>query len=124
MHPWQHNDWDSAVRLPNSDKAVIQPEKLKDYLLSHSHPIGHFKARFFQSLGFTAGNWRALEIQIRGILANEAVEKEHTEYGQKYEIRANITGPAGHRAEIVTVWIVLKNEQIPRLITAYPGDCR
>ena len=35
--------------LPNIDKAVIEPEKLRDYLLSKSHPIGRFKAEFFRS---------------------------------------------------------------------------
>ena len=70
------------MRLPNSDAAIIHPEKLRGYLLAHSHPIGHFKARFFDSPGFSAEDWRALETQIRSLLTNDAVKKEKTEYGQ------------------------------------------
>lgn len=109
------------MRPLDRDKAIIQPEKLQDYLLAHSHPIGRFKARFFYSLGFTAEDWRKLEEQIRRLLENDPVEKEKTDYGQKFEVRGIITGPDGQRAEIVTAWIVLSDEQIPRFITAYPG---
>jgi len=35
-----------AVLLPNADEAVIEPAKLRDYLLSTTHPLGRFKARF------------------------------------------------------------------------------
>lgn len=43
-------------------------------------------------------------------------------YGTKYVIRANLKGPNGRTAEIQSVWIVLKGEEIPRFLTAYPGD--
>ena len=71
------------MRLPNHEQAVIQPKKLKDYRLAHSHPIGRFKARFFRTLGFTDTNWQALEVQIRSLLDNDAIKKERTQYGQK-----------------------------------------
>ena len=109
------------MRLPNGDAAIIPPEKLRGYLLAHSHPIGHFKARFFGSLGFSAEDWRALETQIRSLLTNDAVKKEKTKYGQKYEIRGTITGVNGRQADIVTAWIILENDPNPRFITAYPG---
>jgi hypothetical protein len=31
-------------------------------------------------------------------------------------------GPAGREANIESVWIVLAEEDYPRLVTAYPGD--
>lgn len=108
--------------LPNVDKAVIEPEKLQHYLLSSSHPIGRFKAEFFKSIGFTNDSRDVLEVEIRALLGNDATIKEKTEYGQKYEIRGTITGPTGQSAGIVTAWIILKGEEIPRFITAYPGD--
>lgn len=109
------------MKLPNTDKAVIAPEKLLNYLLSSSHPIGRFKAEFFQSMGFTREAWELLEVQIRAQLINDATAKETTEYGQKYEIRGTVLGPTGRTRDIVTAWIVLKGEEIPRFITAYPG---
>jgi hypothetical protein len=39
------------VSLPEGSRAVIEPAKLRDYLLSSSHPVGRFKAVFFHALG-------------------------------------------------------------------------
>jgi len=38
------------MTLPNADRAVIDPAKIRDYLLAAAHPVGRFKARFFVSL--------------------------------------------------------------------------
>ena len=35
------------MRIPNAERAVIEPAKLHAYLLSRNHPIGRFKAAFF-----------------------------------------------------------------------------
>lgn len=45
------------MKLPERDRAIIDAEKLRDYLLSPSHPVGRFKAAFFASLGYTQANW-------------------------------------------------------------------
>jgi hypothetical protein len=110
------------VKLSNIDKAVISSEKLRDYLLSRSHPIGRFKSVFFNKLGFSADNCEVTEEAIRSVLEGDAQEKDVTEYGNKYEIRGVITGPSGLSVKIVTVWIILKGENHPRFITAYPGE--
>ena len=47
--------------LPNADRAEIDPAKLRDYLLSFTHPVGRFKARFFNALGYIAAEWQTLE---------------------------------------------------------------
>ena len=109
------------MNLPNIDKVVIDSGKLQNYLLSPSHPVGRFKAEFFKSIGYTDDNWLSLETEIRALLRNDATIKEKTKYGQKYEGRGIVTGPGGLKAEIVTAWVVLKDEEIPRFITAYPG---
>ena len=110
------------MRLPNSDRAVIDTAKLRDYLLSTSHPVGRFKARLFESLGYSADNWERLETDIRAIIVTaEARPMEKTEYGTKYEVRGTITGPNGRSAGVLTVWIVLTGEDVPRFITAYSG---
>jgi hypothetical protein len=63
-----------------------------------------------------------MEETLRSLLKGDAQEKDVTEYGNKYEIRGIITGPSGLSVEIVTVWIILKGENHPRFITAYPGE--
>ena len=111
------------MRLPHLDRAVIDPAKLRDYILSTAHPLGRFKARFFASLGYSAENWEQFETDIRALIAvAEARPGEKTEYGQKHEVRGSITGPNGRSAEIVTVWIILAGEEVPRFVTAYTGS--
>ena len=43
-------------------------------------------------------------------------------YGNKYEVRGVIKSPSGISMEIVTAWIILRGEDYPRVITAYPGE--
>ncbi len=111
------------MRLPNIENAVIDSEKLRDYLLSPSHPVGRFKAAFFAALGYTQEKWRQFEADLRKQhLTKDAVLRQQTLYGRKYEIRGRIRGPAGKTGAVVSIWIVLADEKVPRFVTAYPGD--
>jgi hypothetical protein len=109
------------VILPNIERAVIPEEKLRDYLLAPTFLVGRHKAAFFRALGYTQENWKAFESDLRGFLREEAREKENTKYGTKYEIQGQISGPTGRSARIITAWIVLREEDFPRFITAHPG---
>ncbi len=110
------------MRIPNAGRAVIEATKLHGYLLSTSHPIGRFKAAFFRALGYSADEWRRLEADLRAQhLTREAIPVETSGYGQKYEIRATLVGPAGRTADVVSVWVILAGEDFPRFVTAYPG---
>lgn len=113
------------MRIPNADRAVIEPAKLQTYLLSETHPVGRFKAAFLFGLGYSAEGWRRLEEDLRSQhLTRDATPTATNPYGQKYEIRASLAGPAGRAAEVVSVWVVLANEDFPRFVTAYPGGGR
>ena len=110
------------MKLPNAEKAVISPEKLRDYLLSLSHPIGRFKAVFFKKLGYSSENWKLLERDLRNlILSRDVTSILETEYGKKFVVQGDITSPENKTVRIVTVWVILKGEDTPRFITAYPG---
>lgn len=110
------------MKLPNSHRAVISEQKIRDYLVSPSHSIGRFKARIFNELGFYQHNWLLFQSELMTLLANPAHEGESTEYGTKYVIRGIIIGPSGKSLSIVTAWIIRAEEDFPRFITAYPGD--
>jgi hypothetical protein len=102
---------------------LVEPAKVRDYLLSPSHPIGRFKGAFFRSMGYSGAEWQRLERDLRSLAASsDAVPSEATPYGQKYEVRGILQGPSGRAAALVTVWIVLTGEDAPRLVTAYPGE--
>ena len=107
--------------IPNADRAVIEPAKLHDYLLSRTHPVGRFKAAFFQALGYASEDWRQLEADLRRQhLSKEAVDDEPTPYGRKFVIRATLVGPTGTAAALVSAWVVRAGEDFARFVTAYP----
>ncbi len=113
------------MKLTLADRAIIDPEKLRDYLLSDSHPIGRFKAAFFKSLGFTRDGWRELDRAIRALIAvSEASLVDDTQYGRKYVVTGTLKGTAGRSGRVTTVWIVARGEEMPRFVTAYPEEER
>jgi hypothetical protein len=100
----------------------VNADKIREYLLSDSHPVGRFKAVFFGGLGYSAAEWEVLAADLMGhAVGNEASATEANEYGQKYEVRGRMSGPAGKTAVVVAVWIVLRGQDIPRFVTAFPG---
>ncbi len=110
------------MNLPNAEAAILPPEKIRDYLLSTSHLIGRYKAAFFRSLGYEQDSWEVLASDIRSLLSVDATLLETTEFGTKYRITGNITGPNDRTLCITTVWIILDSENTPRFVTAYPED--
>ncbi|HET6201802.1 MAG TPA: hypothetical protein VFI25_03240 [Planctomycetota bacterium] len=110
------------MRLPGVERSHVDGAKVRDYLLSRVHPIGRFKAAFFETLGYSRVEWRALERDLRALAASEdATLSGEREYGRKYVVRGMLRGPAGRSAPVVTVWVILLGEDFPRLVTAYPG---
>jgi hypothetical protein len=110
------------VLLPNAELAEIAAEKLHGYLLSPTHPVGRFKARFFAALGYSARDWQTLEADLRiQHLSQDAEPGAETPHGQPYTIRAILKGPNGESASVVTVWFVRSSDQQPHFVTAYPG---
>jgi hypothetical protein len=111
------------VLIPNADRATIEPAKLRDYLLSATHPIGRFKARFFTALGFAPDRWEELAEALRlQHLTQDAQLAGPTAQGRKFTIRAILNGPTGQSALVVSVWFIPARCDVPRFITAYPGD--
>lgn len=85
------------------------------------HPVGRFKAHFFTRLGFASERWQDLCNQLHSVsLQEEAEVSERTDYGQKYIVRGTIVGTAGRKAKVLTAWIILQGEEVPRFVTAYP----
>lgn len=113
------------ARLPNAERAVIDADKLQIYILSPAHPIGRFKAAFFQKLGYSAENWEAFEQHLREhILTPDVTKIEESRYGRKFIVEGPLAGPSGETVQIVSVWVILKGEDVPRFVTAYPGGLR
>ena len=108
--------------VPNVTRAEIDSEKLRGYLLSPTHPVGRFKARFFAALGYSADDWQTLEADLRiQHLSQDADPGAVTQYGQPYTIRAILKGPNGESALLVSVWFVRTSTKETHFVTAYPG---
>jgi hypothetical protein len=104
----------------NADRAIVDPEKLRGYLLSSQHPLGRFKARFFASLGYGPNDATRLEHDLRRQLGRHAEVVDAGSHGRKYVIRGILKGPNGRAARLVSVWIIRPDEDRPRFVTAYP----
>jgi hypothetical protein len=109
------------MKLPNAERAIVDERKVREYLLSKSHPIGRFKAAFLARAGFDAANWVDLRSAILDRARNgEAILGEASEYGQKYSISGILRGPSGIALEVTTVWILPTPGAPPRLVTVFP----
>ena len=111
------------MNLPAADRALIEPQKLREYLLSTEHPVGRFKAAFFGRMGYSRQGWQRLQMDILQLARlGIAVEGQMSNFGQKYEVNGILRGPSGREARVTTIWIVKSGEDFPRLVTFYPGD--
>lgn len=110
------------MRLPGAEDAVVDEAKIQGYLLSPWHPLGKSKAAFFERLGYVPGAWERLAEDLRRHGREHPVAKVSiSRFGQKFEVRGSLVGPFATTTELVSVWIVLRGETQPRLVTAYPG---
>lgn len=107
--------------LHNADSAFIEPAKVRDYLLSTTHPVGRFKAHFFVALGYRADRWEILrdhflEIARKGI----ATPGRPSLFGAKFEVDGILITPVGRSASVKTVWMFRPGDISPRFVTAFP----
>ena len=109
------------MRLPNAHLAIVEREKITEYLLSTRHRYGASKARFFFEFGFQIDAWEVLAEALRDHgQQNEVTTLRETAWGQRYEIDGELSDPGGRQPLVRTVWQVDEGDIAPRLITAYP----
>jgi hypothetical protein len=109
------------MRIPNADKAIIAPEKLRDYLLNPAHRRGATKARLLLACGYRADAYTVLEADLRAQhLARDFALIKETRYGQRFEISTPLATPSGRRIVVRSVWQIDTGTQLPRLLTLYP----
>lgn len=111
------------MKLPNAHRAVVEREKIVDYLLNPAHRHGAGKARFFGAFGFRVEQWEILAAALRehGQRHDVARTKE-TGFGPRFQVEGELAAPDGRRPRVRTVWQMDEGEVAPRLITAYSLD--
>jgi len=60
------------MKIPDGERAVVDAEKVRDYLLSPVHPVGKLKAAFFGALGYTHESWADLQRDLAVIASLDA----------------------------------------------------
>ena len=109
------------LKLPDSQRADIEREKITGYLLNPNHPDGGSKADFFSRFGFSRDDWQVLaEALISHGATHEVVETQRTRYGVKYTVIGDIDAPDGRSPQVKTVWQIDDGDDQPRLVTAHP----
>jgi hypothetical protein len=72
------------MKLPNGHLALVEREKIADYLLNPAHPDNGGKASFFSSFGFRAEDWPVLATAFRQLAMTSTVIKSlRSSHGQK-----------------------------------------
>lgn len=109
------------MSLPNADRAIVDPTKIREYLLSASHPVGRFKAAFFNSLGYSENQWEVLRNQVLALAQiGTALPGRPHSHGKMFTLDGILDGPIGRSATVRTVWILRIGEDVPRLVTVIP----
>lgn len=108
------------MRLP---WPIVDPHKVRDYLLARAHPVGRFKAAYFSQLGYEEHDWLRLQRDLLAIGSVDGASRQATtRHGDLFEIDANLEGPRGRSAALRTIWFVPHGAAAARFITAYPDD--
>jgi hypothetical protein len=97
-----------------------------EYLLTRVADPGQGgdKRNFWHSImGFESAE--ALRTAILEKVSLESLEPlESNDFGERYRASIQVVGPQGMTKSVLTIWIVLKETDVARFVTAYPDRKR
>ena len=109
------------MRLPSANLAIVEREKITDYLLNAEHPDNGGKAAFFIGLDFSREDSSTFKDALRKLaLLGDVTESMETVHGTKYIVDGELENPAGKEPWVRSIWIIDTGRDFPRLVTAYP----
>jgi hypothetical protein len=112
------------VKLHNARLAVVEQQKVVDYLLNSAHADNSGKARFFESLGFSIEEPERLVAALRALAErSDVVESVDSVHGKKYIVEGWLSAQTEESRQrlVRSIWIIDRGHEAPRLVTAYPG---
>jgi Domain of unknown function (DUF6883) len=111
------------MKLPNAQVALVEQEKVVQYLLNPAHPDNGGKAAFFGRLGFDPDHWSVFAAALRKLAVTGEVSKTvESPHGTKYVVVGTMDTVSGESPMVRSVWIVDRGSDVPRLVTAYPKE--
>jgi hypothetical protein len=109
------------MRLPNAQNATVDGEKIVNYLLNPAHSDNGGKFQFFTQLGFSREHPEVMANALKALATtNEVANAAESPHGRKYVIVGRIQSPGGKTPRVQTIWILDKDSDMARLVTAYP----
>ncbi|HEV2294474.1 MAG TPA: hypothetical protein VGR35_11510 [Tepidisphaeraceae bacterium] len=109
------------MNLPNAHRAIVEREKIIEYLLNGAHPDNGGKARFFTAVGFTVSAWEALADALRDMALNTPIaSRAESVHGQRFILEGELLTPSGKTPRVRSIWIMECGSDLPRLVTGYP----
>ena len=107
--------------IPNSENAIVDIRKLRDYCLNKEHRTGKHKARLFLSiLDISAENADELRtILLQVVQTREANLGRCDSFGKRYILDFTLEWQ-NKSAIIRSSWIIEVNSQVPKLTSCYP----
>ena len=109
------------MNVRDGDNAFVDLAKLQLYCLDPRHPRGACKARQFSArLGFTARDAESMRRDFLDVIkaSDRAVTGVRDEFGQRYQLDVELTGPKG-TATVRTTWITRNGDRGPHLVTCF-----
>jgi hypothetical protein len=109
------------MRLPGAARVVVSEPKVREYLLSRTHPSGRHKAAWLIAHGFTPDDWKVLEEALRLHAAtHEVASDEESPFGRRYVLEGSLVTPDGRNPLARSVWFVETGAEVSQFITVYP----
>lgn len=111
------------VKLPDRKNAIIRREKLTDYLLSLTKPVGKYKAVFFRGIGFDDMNVNMLEQGLYEIVQKNNVKSKRSSddmSGINYKVTGLLRAPDSKTYLVETIWYIKTGTKNPSFVTANP----
>lgn len=109
--------------MPLAELAVIEAEKIRDYYCRCPTLLVALRLLFSRRWVTvrTGGSGSRLTF-ASSTLSQKLMRSFESPHGRKYIIRANVKGPNDRTLAVQSIWIILKGEDFPRFVTAYPGE--
>lgn len=107
------------LKLPNSNKAIVDDKKFSGYLFNTENSVGFAKGKAFTSrLGYDIINYKDLQKEIIYSASRyPAVFKDNNGYGNRYEQKIILYGNKGKPANVVIGWLC--NDGGTKMTSAY-----
>lgn len=105
------------MTLPNNFEIPLAKAQ---YLFSRGNSQGGDKQKFWrQIMGFSSPE-AIKEAILKEVILDLLEFQNQNEFGQLYRAYINITSESGLTIRIRTIWIVLFNDSVAKLVTAFP----